>query len=385
VSQPFPVYVRASSLSCALGLDLAQSLAALQRGEVNARPIELAGLAEPVRMPYYRIPDGMDLFDLSRFETWVCKAAAAVLQEAQLSAAEIAGLPVFVGSSSFTINESETLYRRALDQDPAGAYGLPIIGYQQIADVLRKNLGLVGESFAFNTACTASANGLLYAARMISLGRYSQALVLGVELANRTTLAGFSGLQLVADVLRPFDLRRNGIVLGEGVGAVLLSRQAPAGALRLLGGASNSDSFSVTTANPDGGVIARLLQEAFQNSGVQAGDLRAIKAHGTGSPMNDTGEAAAIHQSLTALPPICALKPFLGHTLGACGVNELALFGAALQAGFLPGAPGSTEMDPALAILPLHQPQAAPSGSYLLNYFGFGGSNTALLVEKADG
>ena len=377
-----PVYVRASSLSCALGLDLAASLGALKRAELNASPVEVAGLAEPVSMPYYRIPDGEDLFAVGRFEAWVCRAATEALKEAGLSTEETAQLPLFVGSSSFTVNESETLYRQALDAGSGHAYGLPVVGYGQIAEALHRNLGLGGDRYAFNTACTASANGLLYAGRMIALGRYDHALVLGVELANRTTLAGFSGLQLVADVLRPFDLRRSGIVLGEGVSAILLSSQASPGALRLRGGSCNSDSFSVTTANPDGGVIASLLDEAFRHSGIQAGDLRAIKAHGTGSPMNDTGEAAAIRRSFKTAPSICALKPFLGHTLGACGTNEVALFGAALQAGFLPAAPGPTEMDPGLGIQPLHQAQPAPAGPYLLNYFGFGGSNTALILEK---
>lgn len=379
-----PVFLRSSALSCALGLDLAESLSALKAGRLNAQPIELTGLAEPVQMPYYRIPDGTDLFDPERLERWTLKVAAAALEPAALSAAELAKLPVFLGSSSFAITAAEAAYLEALETKSGHALALPIIGYDQVADILAEGLGVKGERFAFNTACTASANALLYAARMISLGRFPHALVLGVELANRTTLAGFSGLQLVADVLRPFDLKRSGIVLGEGVGAVLLSREAASGALRLRGGAATFDAYSVTTTDPNGSQVSALVDEALQKTGLTTANVRAIKGHGTGSPLNDLGEATGLRQSFAsqALPPLCALKPYLGHTLGACGVNEAALFGAALQAGFLPATPNFSEMDPALGVEPLSKLAPAPDGSYLLNYFGFGGSNTALLLDK---
>ena len=82
------------------------------------------------------------------------------------------------------------------------------------------------------------------------------------------------------------------------------------------------------------------------------------------------------------MPPLTALKPYLGHTLGACGSIELALFGSALSRGFLPPVPGFKQADPALGVQPLTAQAPAPAGHYLLNYFGFGGNNTALLLEK---
>jgi 3-oxoacyl-[acyl-carrier-protein] synthase-1 len=82
------------------------------------------------------------------------------------------------------------------------------------------------------------------------------------------------------------------------------------------------------------------------------------------------------------VPPVCALKPYIGHTLGACGVTELALMGSALSAGFFPATTGFEAADPALMISPRGAAGPAPDGFYLLNYFGFGGHNTALLLEK---
>ncbi|MGH8281136.1 MAG: hypothetical protein ACRERZ_02980 [Gammaproteobacteria bacterium] len=76
------------------------------------------------------------------------------------------------------------------------------------------------------------------------------------------------------------------------------------------------------------------------------------------------------------------LKPYIGHTLGACCINELVLFAGALQHGCLPATPGFETPDPALDLRPLKQTAAAPDGYYLLNHFGFGGNNTALVLEK---
>jgi 3-oxoacyl-[acyl-carrier-protein] synthase-1 len=218
---------------------------------------------------------------------------------------------------------------------------------------------------------------------MLHHGWYQNALVVGFELANLTTLSGFSGLQLIAGAVRPFDLERAGVVLGEGIGAVVLSvsDRSEAG-LRVHGGAANVDTFSVTAANPDGSSIAAVQMALLAQAGVDAGNVRGIKTHGTASPLNDAGEAAGIRRVFASVPQICALKPYIGHTLGACGVNEFVLMVSALRAGFFPATPGFETEDPALGVRPTRERADAPPGHYLLNYFGFGGHNTALLIEK---
>jgi 3-oxoacyl-[acyl-carrier-protein] synthase-1 len=377
------VKIRGMGLSSALGMSLPACLEQMSLGRLNTVEIDLPGLSEGVQMPYYRIPDGAALFDPARFESLIAAAAGEALQAAGLSQAEISRLPVFVGSSAFSIATSEDLYRRSLGQDPEAALALPLVGFQHVATALQEAHQIRGQAFAFNTACTSSANALMCAARMIRLGWHRHALVMGVELANQTTLAGFSGLQLVARELRPFDARRSGIVLGEGVGAVLLSA-APAGQERgifISGAATNCDVHSVTTANPDGSSIAALETELLGRCGLGPQEIRAVKSHGTASPANDTAEAAGLHRVFEPLPPVLAFKPFVGHTLGACGVNELALLGAALGAGFLPATAGFEQLDPLLNLEPLRRRLPAQAGHYMLNTFGFGGSNTALMIE----
>ena len=374
-------------------------LQGLRQGLRNTVPVELPGYSEAVRMPYYALApstgsgqapstgpgqasEAGDLFDTGRFLRLIPEAAAEALGQAGLTAAERRGMAVCVGSTAFGVSRAEGEYLAVLAREPGAAFALPRVGFGEITDRLREAFGLEGRDYSFNTACTASANALLAAQRLISLGRAEHALVLGLELANRTTITGFSGLQLLSQELRPFDAARDGIVLGEGLGAVVLSARPGGLGLGLAGGASNSDTFSVTTANPDGSSIAALQRAVLARSGLRPGQIRAIKAHGTASPMNDSGEAAGLRRVFDPMPPLLALKPYLGHTLGACGAIELTLLGGCLRQGFLPATLGFSRADPALGVAPLTAEAPAPPGHYLLNYFGFGGSNTALLLEK---
>lgn len=376
------VYIRGVGLSCALGLDAATCVSAMLAGERAPTALEVSGFVEPLRVAYFRIPDAAGLFDRRRLEDLLPPVLEAAVAQAGLGARERDALPIFVGSSCFSVGLAEVDYQAALAHSVSTAVPMPLCDYDYPAAIARRAIGSRGEHWAYNTACTASANALLGAWRVLQTGRVQHVLVLGVELANLTTLAGFAGLQILGDAPRPFDAGRTGIVLGEGISAVLLSSEPADGALRLLGGASNCDTHSVTTANPDGRSVAAVLRAALAQVGLAAHEVRAIKGHGTGTPTGDQAEAAGLDQLFERLPPISALKGYLGHSLGACGANELVLYAGALQRGLLPASPGFHSPDPALKVEPLRSPAPAPAGCYLLNHFGFGGSNTVLVLEK---
>lgn len=374
-----PAGIRGVGLCCALGADAQTSISSLLAGGEGPARAKLEGLAEPVDVAYFRIADGAPLFDPGRFERLIPQVVQAALAESGLSAAERRELPLYLGSSCFSIGISESRYGEALALGAVDALPMPHCGYGYVADLARRAAGSAGPAFIYNTACTASANALLGAQRALAAGRYRHALVVGAELANRTTLAGFSGLQLLTDRVRPFAAERNGIVLGEGIGAVLLSAQPRDGEYLLHGGAANCDSFSVTTANPDGETVAAVLQQAL--AGTATGEVRGIRAHGTATPTGDMAEALGLRKVFREVPALSALKAELGHTLGACGVNELVLYVGALRQGLLPASQTGT-LDPQLELQVLTRPQQARSGRYLLNHFGFGGSNTVLVLEK---
>ena len=375
-----PVGIRGAGLSCALGLDASACVDRLLAGSREPEQVRVEGLAEAVDVAYYRIPDGAPLFDPGRFARLLPAVVDAALADAGLSAAERRALPVYLGSSCFSIALAEASYAAALAAGAADAFPMPHCGYGYLAELARRAAGAEGPSFTFNTACTSSANALLAAMRALSLGRHRHALVVGAELANRTTLAGFSGMQLLTDRAWPFALERRGMVLGEGIGAVLLSADVQKGDYLLHGGANNCDSHSVTVADPEGGSVAAVLRRAVESTGTR--EVRGIRAHGTASDGGDTAEAAGLRQVFRDMPPLSALKPWLGHTLGACGVNELVLYLGALQRGRMPAASQAGTPDPELGVQTLTQETEARSGRYLLNHFGFGGNNTVLVLER---
>jgi len=373
-------YIRSVGLASALGLDAATAVSALLRRAARPSIAKLDCLAAPLALNYQRIPDGAELFDpkrLARLLPEIVRAAVAGLQDGERIA-----MPVFVGSSCFSVSLSEADYAAALEHDKSAAVPMLRCDYDYPARLACEALGSAGETWAYNTACSSSANALLGALTLLETGAYRHALVLGVEYANRTSLAGFSTLQILSDATRPFDAARRGMVLGEGLGAVLLSAEPVPGALRLLGGANNCDTYNVTTANPDGHSVAEVLRLALGRTGTDAADVRAIKVHGTGSLSGDQAEAAGLARVFPEMPHLTGLKGYIGHSLGACGVVELVLFAGALQRGLIPATAGFSTEDPALGLRPLTEHRPAQAGRYLLNHLGFGGNNTVLVLEQ---
>jgi 3-oxoacyl-[acyl-carrier-protein] synthase-1 len=125
-----------------------------------------------------------------------------------------------------------------------------------------------------------------------------------------------------------------------------------------------------------------VMEQALADAGLSATEIVLIKAHGTGSPDNDAAEAAAMRALWgETLPPFTALKRYLGHTLGACGIVELVALLGCLRAGFVPSAAGFAEPDPALRVTPLTAPGPARHGPVMYNHFGFGGNYASFIVR----
>lgn len=255
--------------------------------------------------------------------------------------------------------------------------------YGRLAARLAKALELGGPAYTLNTACSSSANAMLQAQRLIGAGVAERVLVIGVEIENRISLHGFSSLMLLsAGDYRPFDADRDGLVLGEAVGAMVFG---PAGSdggsgFRLLGGAGRCDPSSPTNSEPDR--IAELMREAMDRAAVPPDAIQAIKAHGTGTANNDRSEAEALRLADLAAPPMTSLKPYTGHTLGACGAVECALLLAAWSAGYLPATPGFGRIDPEIGLAPITEAVPLGEGPILANFFGFGGNNASLVWDR---
>ncbi len=377
--------IAACGITSHLGIGLDAHCAALKNGASASQcfPLEQFANVMDLTTNYLTVPHSPD-DALAHLHFLIDQAMEDLLAKHTIDDQARALMPVFLGSSCYGIGVAEALYAEALAQGDS-AIPLPLDGFFQISSYLHTRWGFTGPDFACNTACTASANALLSAASGINAGLYDQALVLGVEAYNLTTSAGFAVMQLLSpDKMRPFDKRRNGLTLGEGCAAILLTKDETGDLpVHVYGGASACDTYSISASNPDGSEIANVIEQALASADIKREQVNAIKAHGTASPLNDVAEAAAMRAVFGKnLPPFFCLKPAIGHTLGACGALEVALFTGFLERASLPASSGFSEADPELeGVTPSTHALAATPGFYMANFFGFGGNNSSLVLR----
>jgi 3-oxoacyl-[acyl-carrier-protein] synthase I len=382
-----PVFVRGKAVASALGEDLDTAVDTMRAGRINMTRIALSITDPNEGRPYYMMPGRLRRRWQnveSRFYGVLLETVAKAIADAGLSKEETENMSIFFGSTSMNIPVFEAGYAdskaRFRDYFTQAASGFGVI-----ADKVAGRFGIQGPCYTFTTACTSSANGLLYAAAMIEQSDQPRALVIGYDMFNLLGFYGFESLKLLSgSEYRPFDKRRDGIIMGEACGAVILDTQPGTKAdFRILGGANACDTNNVALHDTEGDVVAGVMAEALDTCRVDRAGVTAIKAHATGSYHNDLTESNAICNVFgRRYPPTTGLKPFIGHTVGACGVVELILFTESIRAGFLPATAGFEMEDEALAIVPLSAPGSAGKGLFMLNYFGFGGNCTTLMVTN---
>jgi len=291
-----------------------------------------------------------------------------------LSADELANTSLFLGSTSLDIS--------AVDIGRSDELWLSTTN--KINKALVERYGLHELEFTFSTACTASANACLYATRLIGQGKIDNALVIGCEFYNPLTVEGFKSLDLISQTgLAAFAKGRSGLVLGEGLAALYLSATANEHSqFKFVGGASACDTYSLTMTQEDGSHIAQVITEALNQANINADEIDVVKVHGTATLGNDDAECNALTKVFSQnKPPIIAFKPFTGHTLGACGVIEIALYAKCQRQQDYTLAKYAQEGSDLM--WPFYQ-QSDFSGinTVLLNYFGFGGNNAALVMQR---
>ena len=293
---------------------------------------------------------------------------------------------VFLGTSTAGILQTELAYRR---RDPESGALPDDFHYRtthnsfSLAEFTRDYFGLQGMAMAISTACSSSAKVFAAAARQLELGSIDAAIVGGVDTLCLTTLYGFASLQLTsAQPCRPYDAERNGISIGEGAAFALLERAdaAPSGAVLLLGTGESSDAYHMSSPHPEGLGAKLAMQAALRSAGLGAADIDYINLHGTSTPANDAAEGKAVAALFGNTVPCSSTKGATGHTLGAAGAVEAVICALALTDGFLPGSPGTQNLDPAIPVDYLMRGKAGTVRHALTNSFGFGGSNCSLIL-----
>jgi 3-oxoacyl-[acyl-carrier-protein] synthase-1 len=293
---------------------------------------------------------------------------------------------VIVGTSTSGIQHTEIAYRErsAAGALPGWLHYAETHDNASLARYVQAALGLQGPAWVISTACSSGAKAYAAAARLIALGVLDAAVVGGVDTLCMTTLYGFHSLELLStDVCRPWDVRRNGLSLGEGGSCALLPRDDTAPAAWLLGCGESSDGYHMSSPHPDGAGAVDAMCAALADAGLQPDQVDYVNLHGTGTRNNDASEDAAVCRVFGRDTPVSSTKGLTGHALGAAGAVEAAIALLALRHGFVPPGVFCEQPDPALQAHYQREARAVPLAVAASNSFGFGGSNSCLLFGAA--
>lgn len=354
-----------------------------------------------------------DFFDrkearkLDRFAQYALVSADEAIADAKLNLDEINKLRVGViwGAG---IGGLETFQQEVLnfaDGDGTPRFN-PFFIPKMIADIAPANIsikhGFMGPNYTTVSACASSANAMFDALNSIRLG-YCDVIVTGGSEAA-VTIAGMGGFNAMhalstrnespETASRPFDGTRDGFVLGEGAGALILEEYEHAKArgakiyAEVLGGGLSSDAHHMTAPHPEGIGVVEVMKNCLENAGLKPEDVDHINTHGTSTPLGDVAELKAISKVFGDHAKninINSTKSMTGHLLGAAGAIEAISVILAMENGLVPPTinHGTVDenIDPSLN-LTLNKAQKREVNVAMSNTFGFGGHNACILFKK---
>ena len=246
------------------------------------------------------------------------------------------------------------------------------------------------------TACAAGTHAITNAARLIATGRCDLMVAGGSEAAfTEIAVSGFTNMTAFSSsgISRPFDAERDGFVMGEGAGVMILEDFETAvnrGAViyaEVLGGASTADAHHITAPSPGGSGAINCMRLALEDAELTPDQIGHINAHGTSTPLNDMAEAQAMAEVFDAPGPlVTSTKGITGHTLGAAGALEAVAVVLAIQKGLIPPTAGFSSPDPEMPSINLvtGEPREWTASPAMSNSFGFGGHNGSVIIGPAE-
>jgi 3-oxoacyl-[acyl-carrier-protein] synthase II len=297
-----------------------------------------------------------------------------------------------VGGLDTICQQHEILVERGADR--VSPFLVPMIMANRASADVSMRYGLRGPCETTVTACAAGTQSIGNAARLIATGRCDVMVAGGSEAPlSELGIAGFANMTALSrsGVSMPFDADRDGFVVGEGAGVVVLEERERAIArgariyAEIVGAASTADAHHVTAPSPEGNGAVRCMQLAIADAQLSPGDIVHINAHGTSTPLNDASEGEAIKRVFGSPgPAVTSIKGVIGHTLAAAGAIEAVALALSIHHRQIPPTVGTTNPDPAIPLdVVLGGPRDWQPGPSLSNSFGFGGHNGCLLLVPA--
>jgi 3-oxoacyl-(acyl-carrier-protein) synthase len=282
---------------------------------------------------------------------------------------------------------TDELFRDANDK----AINSPFLASYDCASVflyLQKHYKMNGLVNTINTACSSSANAIMYGARLIKLGMATKAIVGGADGLSKFTINGFNALHILSpEICRPFDRNRQGLNLGEGAAFLVLEKEEDTNDKKVYaevkGYCNTTDAFHASSLSDVGEGPYAAMMGALVSGQLQAKDINFINAHGTATENNDEVESRAMRRIFGKPPVFTSTKSNTGHTLGASGAIEAvySIFNIINQE-VCPGL-HFTEIDKNIGLSPATMYFKLPINHVMSNSFGFGGNCTSLIFSKA--
>ena len=299
----------------------------------------------------------------------------------------------YFGGSTAGMWEGERFFRALLDGRSSRLRDLSSHQLNGPGDAVARALDLRGPVVSLSSACASGALAIGEAIDALHERDVDVALAGGSDALCQLTYAGFNALRAVdADRCRPFRAGRAGLNLGEGAGMLVLERRESVELrggrplARLLAAGASCDAHHMTAPHPEGEGAARAVAAALREAGVEARQVTFVNAHGTGTPLNDSAEAAALRALFGPdAPPVTSVKGAVGHFLGAAGAVEAVVSVLAIQRGLIPPTHGEGILDEDCPIdLVRGEPRALDDGACVSTSFAFGGANAALVFAPAE-
>lgn len=377
------VYITGSSIISALGNNKQEAIENIKTINNDNYSAYLKNNYEDIK--YFRIKKNFNSHK-EKFYSILEEVVLKAIDDANLTKEEAKDLHIFLGSTSMSISiveEQHLKHKKDSKEDLINN-----IGYGEIGNFIETLINSKYNSTIVQTACTSSVNSICYANDLIKHNKIERALIVGFEFFNYTTFRGFQSLMLLSPSgeYKPFDINSDGLILGEACSAVILeSQKRNDNDFEIISSNNSFDSYSVTSSNPNGEITLSCMEQALNKANLEISDLTCLKAHATGSENSNLSEVTAIDKLFKKYKQktdVVILKPYIGHTLGACGTNEIVLLSESIKNNLLPKTINFYEKNKNIDFTPLLENKHINKATILFHFIGFGGSNTSIILSN---
>jgi len=395
------VYVTGMGIISALGMGVEQNHKALQNGisgignaayldskYTHQKPFagvdfSNQGLTDILQIPSTETLSRTDMFAIIAFVEAIENAG---LQPAEISNTETAFI---TASTAGGMCHTDELYQDATNLEESTSPYVNHYSTQAHSRTIADRFNLKGIISTFNTACSSSANAIMFGARLIKSGRAQRVIVGGVDSLGKFTVNGFNSLGILSNnPCKPFDKNRDGLTLGEGAAYLVLESEELAKnkfKLAELSGYGNAnDAFHASAISEDAVGPTLAMKKALKSANLSPVSISFINAHGTGTENNDQSELKAFQNIFNGFPPFGSTKGFTGHTLGAAGAIEAVYSILNLLNNEIYASLNATDPIEEFNVLPNASFQSATEIKHVMsNSFGFAGNCSSLIFSKA--